>query len=62
MDHNKLWKVLQEMEIPDDRTCLLRNLYAGQAATARTGHGTIGWFQIGKGVRQGVLYIVTLLI
>ena len=49
VDHNKLWKVLQEMGIPDDLTCLLRNLYAGQEA--RTGHGTIDWFQIGKGVK-----------
>ena len=48
MDHNKLWKILQEMGIPDHPTCLLRNLYAGQEATARTGHGTADWFQIGK--------------
>ena len=48
VDHNKLWKVLQEMEIPDHLTCLLRNLYAGQEATVRTGHGTTDWFQIGK--------------
>ena len=53
MDHNKLWKILKEMEIPDHPTCLLRNLYAGQEATVRTGHGTTDWFQIGKGVRQG---------
>ena len=53
VDHNKLWKILQEMGIPDDLTCLLRNLYAGQEATVRTGHGTKDWFQIGKGVRQG---------
>ena len=53
VDHNKLWKILQEMEIPDHLTCLLRNLYAGQEATVRTGHGTPDWFQIGKGVRQG---------
>ena len=53
VDHNKLWKILKEMEIPDDLTCLLRNLYAGQEATVRTGHGTTDWFQIGKGVRQG---------
>ena len=53
MDHNKLWKILQEMGIPDHMTCLLRNLYASQEATVRTGHGTIDWFQIGKGVCQG---------
>ena len=53
VDHNKLWKILQEMRIPDHLTCLLRNLYAGQEAIVRTGHGTIEWFQIGKGVRQG---------
>ena len=51
--HNKLWKILKEMGIPDYLTCLLRNLYAGQEATVRTGHGTTDWFQIGKGVRQG---------
>ena len=51
--HNKLWKILREMGIPDHLTCLLRNLYAGQEATVRTGHGTTDWFQIGKGVRQG---------
>ena len=50
VDHNKLWKILQEMAIPDHLTCLLRNLYAGQEATVRTGHGTTDWFQIGKGV------------
>ena len=50
--HNKLWKILQEMGIPDHLTCLLRNLCAGQEATVRTGHGTTDWFQIGKGVRQ----------
>ena len=55
MDHNKLWKILQEMGIPDHLTCLLRNLYAGQEATVRTGHGTTDWFQIGKGVRQGYI-------
>ena len=49
----KLWKILKEMGIPDHLICLLRNLYAGQEATVRTGHGTIDWFQIGKGVRQG---------
>ena len=53
MDHNKLCKVLKEIGIPDHLTCLLRNLYAGQEATVRTGHGTTDWFQIGKGVRQG---------
>ena len=53
VDHNKLWKILKEMGIPDHLTCLLRNLYAGQEATVRTGHGTTDWFQIGKGVRQG---------
>ena len=55
MEHNKLWKILQEMGIPDHLTCLLRNLYAGQEATVRTGHGTMAWFQIGKGVCQGCL-------
>ena len=55
MDHNKLWKILQEMGIPDCLTYLLRNLYAGQEATVRTGHGTTDWFQIGKGVRQGCI-------
>ena len=54
MDHNKLWKVLKEIGIPDHLTCLLRNLYAGQEATVRTKHGTDG-FQIGKGVRQGCI-------
>ena len=54
MDHHKLWKILKEMGIPVDHwTCLLRNLYAGQEAIVRTRHGTIDWFQIGKGVRQG---------
>ena len=53
VDHNKLWKILREMGIPDHLTCLLRNLYAGQEATVRTGHGTTDWFQIGKGVHQG---------
>ena len=52
VDHNKLWKILKEMGIPDHLTCLLRNLYAGQGATVRTGHGTTDWFQIGKGVHQ----------
>ena len=55
MDHNKLWEILQEMGIPDHLTCLLGNLYAGQEATVRTGHGTTDWFQIGKGVRQGYI-------
>ena len=55
LDHKKLWKILQEMGIADHLTCLLRNLYAGQEATARTGHGTTDWFQIGKGVRQGYI-------
>ena len=49
VDHNKLWKILKEMGIPDHLTCLLRNLYAGQEATVRTGHGTVDWFKIGKG-------------
>ena len=53
VDHNKLWKILKEMGIPEHLTCLLRNLYAGQEATVRTGHGTTDWFQIGKGVCQG---------
>ena len=52
VDHNKLWKILKEMGIPDHLTCLLRNLYTGQEATVRTGHGTTDWFQIGKGIRQ----------
>ena len=52
VDHNKLWKTLKKMGIPDHLTCLLRNLYAGQEATVRTGHGTTDWFQIGKGVLQ----------
>ena len=54
VDHNKLWKILQEMGIPDHLTCLLRNLYAGQEATVRSGHGTTDWFQIGKGVVKTV--------
>ena len=53
--YNKLWKILKEMGIPDHLTCLLRNLYAGQEATVRTGHGTIDWFQIGKGIFQGYI-------
>ena len=55
VDHNKLWKILKEMGIADHLTCLLRNLYAGQEATVRTGHGTTDWFQIGKGVSQGCI-------
>ena len=55
VNHHKLWKILQEMEIPDNLTCLLRNLYAGQEATVRTVHGTTDWFQIGKGVCQGCI-------
>ena len=55
VDHNKLWKILKEMGIPGHLTCLLRNLYAGQEAIVRTGHGTTDWFQIGKGVRQGCI-------
>ena len=55
MDHNKLWKILKEMGIPDHLTCLLRNLYAGQEATVRTGHATTDWFQIGKGTHQGCI-------
>ena len=58
MDHNKLWKILKEKGILEHLTCLLRNLYAGQVATVRTGHGTTDWFQIGKGVRH---LLVTLL-
>ena len=52
MDHNRLWKILKEIGIPDHLICLLRNLYAGQEATVRTGHGTVDWFKIGKGVCQ----------
>ena len=55
VDHNKLWKILKEMGIPDHQTCLLGNLYSGQEATVRTGHGTTDWFQIGKGVHQGCI-------
>ena len=55
VDHNKLWKILKEMGIPDHLTCLPRNLYAGQEATVRTGHGPTNWFQIGKGVHQGCM-------
>ena len=54
VDHNKLWKILKDMGIPDHLTCLLRKLYAGQEVTVRTGHGTTDWFQIGKGVHQAV--------
>ena len=55
MDHKNLWKILQEMRLSDRLTCLLRNLYAGQEATVRTGHGTMDWFQIGKGLHQGCI-------
>jgi len=55
VDHNKLWKILKEMGIPDHLTCLLRHLYAGHEATVRTGHGTTDWFQIGRGVHQGCI-------
>ena len=55
VDHNKLWKILKEIGMPDHLTCLLRNLYAGQEATVRSGHGTTDWFQIGKGVHQGCI-------
>ena len=55
VDHNKLWKILKEMGIQDHLTCLLRNIYAGQKATVRTGHVTMGWFQNGKGVHQGCI-------
>ena len=57
VDHNKPWKILKEVEIPDHLICLLRNLYAGQEATVRTGHGTTDWFQIGKEVRQGYILL-----
>ena len=57
VDHNKLWKILKEMGMPDHLTCLLRNLYAAQVATIRTRHGTTDWFQIGKGVRQGCILL-----
>ena len=62
VDHNKLWKVLKEMGTADCLTCLLRNLYAGQEITVRTGHGTTGWFQIGKGVHQGCILSLCLFI
>ena len=55
VDHDKLWKILKEMEIPDHVTCLLRNLFAGQEATVRTGHGITDWFKVGKGVHQGCI-------
>ena len=55
VDHNKLWKILKEMGIPEHLTCLLRSLYAGQETTVRTGHGTTNWFKIGKGVRRGCM-------
>ena len=55
VDYNKLWKILKEMGIPCHLTCLLKNMYAGQEATVRTGHGTTDWFQIGEGVRQGCI-------
>ena len=58
VDHNKLWKILREMGVPDHLTCLLRNLYAGQEATIRTRHGTTDWFKIGKGVCQGCILSV----
>ena len=61
VDHNKLWKILKEMGIPDHLTCLLRNLYAGQEATVRTGHGTTGWCQTGRGVHQGYILSLCLL-
>ena len=61
VDHHKLWKILKEMAIPDHLTCLLRNLYEGQEATVRTGHGTTDWFQIGKGVHQGCILTPCLL-
>ena len=60
VDHNKLWKILQDMGIPDLLICLLRNQYAGQEATARTGHGTTDWFQIGQGVCQGCILLLCL--
>ena len=60
MDHNKLWKILKEMGIPDNLTCILRNMYAGQEATVRTRHRTTDWCQIGKGVRQGCILLLCL--
>ena len=61
MDHNKQWKILQEMGIPEHNTCLLRNLYAGQEAAVSTGHGTMNWFQMRKGVHQGCILLLLLL-
>ena len=61
VDHNKLWKILQEMGIPDHLTCLLRNLYASQEVTVKTGHETADWFQIGKGVHQGCIFFTLLI-
>jgi len=61
MDHSKLWKILKEVGVPEHLTCLLRNLYAGKEAIVRTGHGTMDWFKIGKGITSS-LYTVTLLI
>ena len=61
MDHNELWKILQEMGIPDHLICLLRNLYAGQETTVRSRHGKKDWFKIGKGVHQGCLFLPCLL-
>ena len=60
VDHNKVWKILKETGIPDQLTCLLRNLYAGQETTVRTRHGTTDWFQIGKGIRQGCILLLCL--
>ena len=60
VDHNKLWKILQEMGIPGHLTCLMRNLYADQEATVRTGHGTMDWFKIGKGVCQNCTLLLCL--
>ena len=60
MDHNKLWKILKDMRRPDHLLCILRNLYAGQEATDRTGHRTTDWFQIGKGIRQGCVWSLCL--
>ena len=62
VNHKKLWKILQEMEIPDHLTCFPRNVYAGQEAIVRTGHGTTDWFQIGKGVHQGCILSLCLYI
>ena len=61
VDHNKLWKIVKEMGIPGHLTCLLRSLYAGQEATVRTGHGATDWFQIGKGVLQGCIFVILLI-